>query len=148
MAFYTKDDEGNLTEVNADDMFKDRHERWVKTESEKVREDVESSIREELTPTITSEIEEKIKGEFQTKLDEATSTATKLETQLRQRTIAAEYGFKIGTEKYLGEGSEEEMRKEADNLKKSFAAGHSKPSRDVDSKVSKTQKSTGIQVTI
>jgi len=148
MAFYTKDDEGNLTEVNADDMFKDRHERWVKTESEKVRDDVTASIREELTPTITSELEEKFKSEYQTKLDEANSQATKLQTQLLQTTIAAEYGFKRGTEKYLGEGTEEEMRKEADTLKKSFGASGGKPPRDTKEKVSKTQEKNGIKVEI
>ena len=123
MILYTKDADGNESEVNVDDLFKDRKERWVKTETAKMREEVEKTLRDELTTSITKSTEDKVRKEFQTKLDDATAKNTQLETTIRQKTIAAEYGFKPGTEKYLGEGTEEDMRKEADNLKNSFGAG-------------------------
>jgi hypothetical protein len=148
MTYYTKTEAGEFTEIDSDKMFKERHDRWVEKETKQVRETAEAAIREELTPTITTEVETRIKGEFETKLEEATSTATKLETQLRQKTIAAEYGFKAGTEKYLGDGDEASMRKEADTLKTSFAAGSGKPDRDTNTQVSKTQEKTGIKVLV
>lgn len=148
MAYYTQNDAGEYLEVDADEMFKDRHDRWVKSESEKVRKEVETSIRDELTPTITKEVEDRVKGEYETKLSDATANTTKLETQLRQKTIAAEYGFKPGTEKYLGEGTEEEMRKEADTLKTSFATAGTPPEKVTGKGQSKIQKKTGLQVTI
>ncbi len=53
VTYYTKNDAGEFTEVSTDDMFKERHDRWVKNESAKIREDVEKSVRDELTNTIT-----------------------------------------------------------------------------------------------
>lgn len=148
MTYYTQNDAGEYLEVDSDEMFKERHDRWVKNESEKVRKDVETSIRDELTLTITKKVEDRVKGEFETKLTEATATTTQLQTQLRQKTVAAEYGFKPGTEKYLGEGTEEEMRKEADTLKTSFANGGTPPEKVTGGGQSKAQKKTGLQVTI
>lgn len=148
MTYYTKGEDGEYSEVAVDDMFKDRHDRWVKTESTKIREEVEKTVRDELTPTITTEIEEKIKSEYEPKLQEVTDKAAQLETTLRQKTIAAEYGFKPGTEKYLGNGSEDEMRKEADTLKNSFANGITPPEKTTGTGESTTQKRTGIKVTV
>lgn len=37
VTYYTKNDAGEFTEVNTDDMFKERHERWVKNESAKIQ---------------------------------------------------------------------------------------------------------------
>ena len=148
MILYTKDADGNESEVNVDDLFKDRKERWVKTETAKMREEVEKTLRDELTTSITKSTEDKVRKEFQTKLDDATAKNTQLETTIRQKTIAAEYGFKPGTEKYLGEGTEEEMRKEADNLKNSFGTAPKAPEKQTGSGVSEIQKRTGIQVDI
>lgn len=148
MILYTKDADGNESEVNVDDLFKDRKERWVKTETAKMREEVEKTLRDELTTSITKSTEDKVRKEFQTKLDDATAKNTQLETTIRQKTIAAEYGFKPGTEKYLGTGTEEEMRKEADNLKNNFGAAPKAPEKQTGSGISETQKRTGIHVDI
>ena len=127
--YYIKGDDDNYVEANADDIFKDRHDRWVKTESDKIRGDVEKSVREELEPSIRKEIEENIRGEYQPKLDAVESEKKKLDIALRQKTIAAEYGFKPGTEKYLGEGTDEDMRKEAENLNSNFITGTKTPEK-------------------
>ena len=151
MTFYIKDKDGEVVEATQeqiDGLFTERHDRWVKTESAKIREDVENLVREELTPTITKEIEDKVKGEFQPKIDEAESKVKTLDIQLRQKTIAAEYGFNAGTEKYLGEGTDDEMRKEADNLKQNFASGVKVPEKETSSGKSATQERTGIKVEI
>lgn len=148
MNFYTKNDDGEYTEVDTKEMFKDRHDQWVRSETSKIKEDLEKTYREEMSKTIAKETEDRIKNEYQPKLDDATKKVSELETSLRQKTIAAEYGFKPGTEKYLGTGSEDDMRKEADVLKNSF--GGTPPAGDkhtTDSK-SKTQERTGVKVVI
>jgi len=119
MQFYTKNNSGEETDATdiVNDIVKNRLEQYKESESAKIREETEKSTREELTTTITKEVEEKIKGEFQPKLDEAEAKSKKLDVQLRQKTIAAEYGFKSDIEKFLGEGDDEEMRKAADALK-------------------------------
>lgn len=146
--YFTKGENDEYQEATVDDMFKERHDRWVKTESTRIREDVEKSLRDELAPTITKEAEDKIKSELQPKLDAAVQKAQQLETSLRQKTIAAEYGFKPGTEKYLGNGTEEEMRKEADLLKSSFNGTTKAPDKETGSGKSATQQRTGIKVEI
>lgn len=132
MIYYIKNDKDEFVETNTDAMFNHRHDRWVATESDKIRSDVEKSVREELTTSIEADVVARVTGEFQPKLDEATRTADDLRVQVRQKTIAAEYGFKAETEKYLGNGDEAAMRKEADILKSNFtgAAGASAPTKN------------------
>ncbi len=129
MAYFTKNKEGEFVEVSDDAMFKERHDRWVETESAKIRKDVEKAVRDELSPVITKEVEEKVKVEWQSKLDGVETKSKELETSLRRKTIAAEYGFKPETEKYLGSGTDEEMRKEADTLKSNFAVNAKAPEK-------------------
>ena len=148
VTYYTKNDAGEFTEVNTDDMFKERHERWVKNESAKIREDVEKSVRDELTNTITERAEKDAKEKYQPQIDDLTSKNKDLETTILQKTIAAEYGFKPGTEKYLGTGTEEDMRTEADNLKEKFGGGATAPNRQQPGKASAIQTRTGVKVTI
>lgn len=149
--YYTKGEDGEFSEATGDEldkMFTHRRNRWAETESQKIRESTEASIRDELTKSISDQFEEKIKTEYQPKLDEATATVSQLQTTLRQKTIAAEYGFKPGTEKYLGNGTEDDMRKEADTLKNSFTAGAKAPEKETSTGKSSIQKRTGIEVTI
>lgn len=148
VTYYTKNDAGEFTEVNTDDMFKERHERWVKNESAKIREDVEKSVRDELTKTITEQADKSASEKYQPQIDELKTKNEELETTIRQKTIAAEYGFKPGTEKYLGTGSEEDMRKEADNLKEQFGGGATAPNRQQPGKTSAIQTRTGVKITI
>lgn len=151
MTFYTKSEDGTFAEATQEDidgLFKDRHDRWVSTESTKIRGDVEKTVREELTPTLTKEIEDKVKAELQPKLEDAEKKANTLEIQLRQKTIAAEYGFKPGTEKYLGEGTEEEMRKEADTLKSNFSSAQQPPEKETPTGTSAVQTKTGVIVKV
>lgn len=148
VTYYTKNDAGEFTEVNTDDMFKERHERWVKNESAKIREDVEKSVRDELTKTITEQASKSASEKYQPQIDELKTKNEELETTIRQKTIAAEYGFKPGTEKYLGTGTEEDMRKEADNLKEKFGGGATAPNRQQPGKASAIQTRTGVKVTV
>lgn len=146
--YYTQGENGEYSEVDAESMFQERKSRWQQTETSKIRTEVEASLRDELTPTIEKEQRSIIEKEFQPKLEDAQKVNTALETQLRQKTIAAEYGFKPGTEKYLGEGSEEDMRKEADNLKEHFATSTTPPEKKTSSGESAIQKRTGIAVKV
>lgn len=149
--YYTKSEEGEFNEVKGtdfDQMFSDRRKRWQESESGKIREEVEASVREDLTSSVTKDVEDRLKGEYETKLNEATTTVTQLQTSIRQRDVAAEYGFKPEAAKYLGDGDEEAMRKEADSLKANFATGSKTPSKETQDRVSDTQERTGIKVTI
>ena len=148
MTYYTKNDAGEFTEVNTDDMFKERHDRWVKNESAKIREDVEKSVHDELTKTITEQADKSASEKYQPQIDELKTKNEELETTIRQKTIAAEYGFKPGTEKYLGTGTDEDMRKEADNLKEKFGGGATAPNRQQPGKTSAIQTRTGVKITI
>lgn len=155
MNFYIKKDDDSYEAVTDEKLDSIVGER-VKRAKDKVREELEKTYRDELTPKIEgelkakleSELSEKLKTEYQSQLDEANNKVKQYDVQLRQKTIAAEYGFKPGTEKYLGEGSEDDMRKEADNIKQNF--GSSAPSTDkkTDTGDSTTQKRTGVKVTI
>lgn len=150
--YFTQGEDGNYSEVDVDSMFENRHERWVKSESEKIRSEVEGKTRDELTKSLTEsltkQIGDKTKAEYEPKLKEANDKVTNLETSLRQKTIAAEYGFKAGTEKYLGTGSEDDMRKEADNLKANFVVAPKAPDKHTSNGVSKIQEKTGVAVTV
>lgn len=137
MQFYTKNESGEYTEATSaqlEEYFRSRSDKIVQnrieairqSEIEKVKPELEKTLREELTKSLEPEIRKNVESEFQTKLDEAQKTIAERDTTIRQKTIAAEYGFKAGTEKFLGTGSEEEMRKNADELKSGFIATTSK----------------------
>jgi hypothetical protein len=128
MQFYKKNNDGEYVEATEDDIVpaqSERVERLRKTESEKIRAELEKTYRDELTPKITKELETKLtedlskkfEGEYKSKLEDVNSKLQSAETQLRQKSIAAEYGFKPDLESFLGDGSEEEMRAKADVLK-------------------------------
>jgi len=122
--FYTKGEDGSFAEVTQEQLegeFKPRFERFKKTEAPKIRTEVEESIRKELTPKLTDEIKKQLDDEYKPKLEAAESKATKLEITVRQKTIAAEYGFKSDLESFLGDGTDDEMRAKADVLK---STGH------------------------
>ena len=152
MQFYTKGEDGNFTEATQeqiDGIFQPRFERFKKTESANIRGEVEKTVREELTPKLTEELQTQIKAEYEPKLAEAEDKIKKFDIQVRQKTIAAEYGFKPETEKYLGEGTDEEMRKEADNLKNNFG-GATKVLEKISNNGGKSevQERTGVKVVI
>lgn len=131
MQFYTKDESGNFNEATSDqieDLFHERSEKIIAKKLSTARERETARIRSELEPEITKQVSEKIKAEttaelekgFQEKLDTLTKEKTEVETRLRRKTIAAEYGFKTDAEEFLGDGTDEEMRAKADALKNSF----------------------------
>lgn len=137
MQFYTKNESGEYAEATSaqlEEYFRSRSDKIVQnrieairqSEIEKVKPELEKTLREEITKSLEPEIRKTVESEFQTKLDEAQKTIAERDTTIRQKTIAAEYGFKAGTEKFLGTGSEEEMRKNADELKSGFIATTSK----------------------
>ncbi len=120
MQFYTKGEDGEFAEVTQEQLeneFKPRYERFKKTETPKIRSELEESVRNELTPKLTEELRTTIESEFKPKLDEAESKLQKLDIQVRQKTIAAEYGFKKELESFLGDGTDDDMRAKADILK-------------------------------
>lgn len=148
--YYTKSEEGEFSDATEEvnNIVKNRLHKFKESSAAEIRTEVEAKVRDELTESITKAAEDKFKSEFQPKLDEVTQKAQQLETSLRQKTIAAEYGFKPGTEKYLGNGTEEEMRKEADLLKSSFNGTTKAPDKETGSGKSATQQRTGIKVEI
>lgn len=150
MTYYRQDENGEYVDATEDvnNIVKSRLHSYKESSQAEIREEVEKTLREELTTSITSEVEEKVTQQYKPQLEEATTKASQLETKLRQTTIAAEYGFKPGTEKYLGEGTEEEMRKEAETLKTSFTASGKPPKKETGGSESKVQKRTGITVEI
>ena len=130
--FYIKNEEGEFVEADelVDEEFHRRSEKIVavrlaktrEKEIPKMREELETKMREEVTETIKGEVAEALKGEYETKIKEAEDKASKLDTELRRKSIAAEYGFKPEVEQFLGEGTDDEMRQKADALKESFTA--------------------------
>lgn len=131
--FYVKNDSDEYVEASEDqinELFKEKSDKIVsaklKCRQEKMRAELEAELREKMGAAIKgdveAEIKQKLESEYQAKLAEAESKSKELDVQLRRKTIAAEYGFKPEAEKYLGSGTDEEMRAEADVLKNSF--GH------------------------
>lgn len=150
MQFYIKNEAGeeqDATEI-VNSVVENRLKKFKDSETSKIREKVIEETRDELTPVLTKEIEDKMKNEYQPKLDEANAHSKKLETQLLQKTIAAEYGFKPGTETFLGNGSADEMRKNADTLKESFSVTGKAPKKETSTGKSLVQERTGIKVQI
>lgn len=129
--YYIKNEDGEFVEADkeVEQEFKDNSKYIVakrlrdirEKTKDAMREEVTEELRKEATDTLRKEITEELKSDFQAKIDAANDKATGLETQLRRKTIAAEYGFKADAEQFLGDGSEEDMRAKADALKDSFA---------------------------
>lgn len=137
MQFYKKDGDG-FTEVGEEDfkqIFKERLDRIKVQQEADVRKEIEQKFRDEFTPKLTEElttkltgtITQKLEGDFKTKIEEATKKSAELETKIRQKTIAAEYGFKSDLESFLGEGDEDDMRAKADVLKTTAGNVTTKP---------------------
>lgn len=135
MQLFVKSESGEFVEASAsqlEEVFKEKSGAIVakrlnairESEMEKARPEFEKKIRAELEPKLKDEAMAAAKAEFQTQLDEANKTISTKDIELRRKTIAAEYGFKSELEKYLGDGTDEEMRKEAETLKANFAAGN------------------------
>lgn len=127
--FFLKNESGEFVEATDSDYEEAFRERSEKIIAKKLPSSLEKALAEERPAFVekirkeeASKIREEVENEFKPKLDEAEKKAGNLETQLRRKTIAAEYGFKPETEEFLGNGSEEEMRAKADTLKNSFAS--------------------------
>lgn len=152
MLFYIKDDSGEFVDgtEKLDDVVRNRLAKYKSAEENKIRPELEAKLTEELTESLTSSITEKVKGDFQAKFDDVEKAKAGLETTIRQKTIAAEYGFGVSAEKYLGDGTEEDMRKEAENLKKNFATAGSvePPTKKTSGGESEVQTRNGIVVEI
>ena len=155
MQFYIKSDDDKFIEATQDqfdEAIKGRIKRAEETAVEKSKEELATSLREELTAELTPKLTEKltadIEAQYKPKVEEAQSKANELETTVRRKTIAAEYGFKPELEKFLGNGTEDEMRKEADVLKKYSSGGESNPQKETGDGISPIQEKTGIVVEI
>lgn len=138
--FYIKNDSGEFVEADnkVNELFREKSDSIVSSKlagakeklTTKIRSEIEESVREEATETIKNEVKEELEAEYKPKLEDAEAKSKKFETQLRQRTIAAEYGFKLGTEEFLGEGDETEMRAKADKLRESIVNTPGAPKKE------------------
>ncbi len=156
--FYIKNDEGEFVEADdkVEERFREKSDKIVserlnkvrEKETAKIREEVEREVREKTTDSIKSEARSEVEKEYQDRLAKAEAETKELDVKLRRKSIAAEYGFKPEAEKYLGNGSDEEMRKEADNLKTSFAKDTSfnAPDKQANNGESKAKASTGLDI--
>ena len=128
--FYKKDENGEFIEADdqVDLLFREKSDKIVSAklsgmrekESARIREEIEADVRKTTSENIKKELQDEISKEYQVKLDQAETENRRLDTLLRRKTIAAEYGFKPGTEQFLGEGSDDEMRAKADILRSEF----------------------------
>lgn len=156
--FYIKNEAGEFVDGDeaVENRFRERSDKIVserfnkvrEKETAKIREEVEKEVREKTTETIKSEVRGEVEKEYQEKLDKANAENEELSIKIRRKTIAAEYGFKPDAEKYLGNGTEDEMRKEADTLKETFAkdGGFDAPEKETVSKTSKLEEATGLKI--
>lgn len=137
MIFYIKEGE-DFKEATDDQVlsrFKERIDRIKSSTAKEVEVELDKKIRSELTPkltedltkSLTTSIKEQLEGDYKTKLDEAEKKANDSEIKVRQKTITAEYGFKSDMESFLGSGTEEEMRANADKLKDNIGVVKPKP---------------------
>lgn len=160
MQFYTKDDSGEYTEATdsqIEELFQARSEKIIakklaiarEKELERIRPELEEQIRKDFTPKLEAEAQEKAKADFETKLREAENRANELDVALRRKTIAAEYGFKPEAEQFLGNGTDEEMRSNADTLKNSFAQTNvNPPEKKSTEPESKLLQDTGLDIRV
>ena len=160
--FYIKNEAGEFVEADdkVEDRFREKSDKIVASKlakdreklTETVRAEIEETVRKESTDKIRNEVESeirnKLESEFKGKLDEMSDKNKVLETTIRRKTIAAEYGFKPEVEKYLGDGTDDEMRKEAETLKANFSQEMKSPDKQTSSNNSPIQTETGIRVEI
>lgn len=153
--FYKQNDDGEYVEADQDveSLFQERSDKIVshkiRNAKEKLREEIEDDVRKNSIETIKSEAKAELETEYKEKLEASESRARQLDIKLRQKTIAAEYGFKPEAEQFLGDGSDDEMRAKADTLKTSFGTGEQiNVNKTTEPKVSKMQEKTGIIVEI
>lgn len=135
--FYKKNEDGEFVKVDQDKdedlkaLWKEKSDGIVRERmrgvKESTRKEVEKEMLENIPESVTKAARAEIEKEFQKKLDDANSEKNKLDVALRRKTIAAEYGFKPEFEKYLGDGDEDSMRKEADTLKEGFGSKKAEP---------------------
>lgn len=124
--FYKKTDDGEFVEANkdVDELFREKSfgivAEKLKKEKEKFRAEIEDEVRSKAIETIKGEAKQELEAEYKEKLDSLEAKNKSLDTALRRKTIAAEYGFKPETEQFLGDGDDESMRAKADTLKTSF----------------------------
>ena len=156
--FYIKNENGEFVEADdkVEERFREKSDKIVserlnkvrERETAKIREEVEKEVREKTTDTIKSEVRSEVEKEYQEKLDKAEAENKELDIKFRRKSIAAEYGFKPEAEKYLGNGTDEEMRKEADTLKESFAKDGSfeAPEKQTNTGSSKIKETTGLDI--
>lgn len=156
--FYIKNETGEFVEADdrVEEEFRKKSDRIVserlnkvrEKETARIREEIEKDVREKATETIKTELRSEIEGEYKAKFDEYEAKNKELDVQLRRKSIAAEYGFKPEAEKYLGDGSDEEMRKEADNLKESFKSDGSfnAPEKKTSEASSRVKELTGLDI--
>lgn len=160
MNFYVKNESGEFTEATEEqisELFKEKSDKIVsaklKSRQEKLRGEIEAELRSQLSETIKGELSETIKAEarkeveseYQQKLSDSESKAKELDIKLRRKTIAAEYGFKMDAEQFLGDGTDEEMRAKADVLKDSFGSGNN-AGVGLDKKTSEPQDSGCVRL--
>lgn len=158
MQLYIKSSNGEYHETQESDIAswlsprlekvrKDTADKTTAEVKEKLKDELTKSLTQELTDKLTKDITKTVEEEYKPKLNEVQNKLTAAETQIRQKTIAAEYGFKPELESFLGEGTDDDMRAKADILKESNSTG-TPPNKSTDDKVSSTQKSTGVIVEI
>lgn len=157
--FYIKNEEGEFVEADekVEEKFREKSDKIVserlnkvrEKETAKIREEVEKEVRDQTTDSIKNEVRGEVEKEYQEKLAKAEAENRELDIKLRRKSIAAEYGFKPEAEKYLGNGTDDEMRKEADTLKESFAKSgdFNAPDKQTGSS-SKIKELTGLDIRI
>lgn len=161
MQLYTKNDSGEFhlaTEEQLSEAFKEKSDPIVARriaairdkELEAARPEFEKKVRAELETKLKAEAEATVKSEYEGKLAEANKAKEEAELGLRRKTIAAEYGFKAEAEKFLGNGTEEEMRANADALKANFGTntGPAEPEKTSATPISEAAEKYGLDVKI
>lgn len=153
--FYIKNNDGEYVEADdkVEERFREKSDKIISSklskarekETEKIRSEIEEEVRKETSETIRSEVKSELESEWKSKLDKAEAKSKQLDVDLRRKTIAAEYGFKPELEKYLGNGTDEEMRKEADTLKDNL--GINKTSSAPEKKTSSGSQSSFVKLT-
>lgn len=154
--FYKQNDNGEYVEADKDveELFKQKSGDIVSSKlgkaKEKIRAEIEDEVRESALETLKGETRKELEEEYKSKLEASESKAKQFETQLRRKTIAAEYGFKPEAEQFLGDGDDDEMRAKADILKTSFRTSDKIEGieKRTEPSVSKLQEKTGIRVEI
>ena len=127
--FYIKNDSDEYVDGTSavEEYFRERSDDIVRKRmagakdkiTSEVRAEIEAEVRKSATEAIKEEVRKEIEPEYKDKLAEAEARAKTLDTSLRRKTIAAEYGLKAEFEEFLGDGSDEDRRAKADVLKTS-----------------------------